>query len=675
MNPFLAQFNTPHNTVPFSKISNEHYLPALEKLIEEARKEINAIVEEPNPNFETVIEALEKSGRLLSTLSSTFFNLNSAETNDAIQKLAEQISPRLSAFGNEVTLNNDLFHQVEQVYKTVDKKALTPEQNTLLEKTYKRFTRNGALASAENQEKLKEIDKQLAELKVKFGQNVLAETNAFSLIIENENDLKGIPDFALTAAKELATEMGHENAWAFNLQYPSYVPFMTYAENRELRQKMFTAFATRGYSDNEANNEKTAIEIANLRLQRAQTLGYQSHAHFVLEERMAKSPENVQEFLNDLVQKSYTKAKEQVNEVSVYAAENGATLPLQRWDFNFWSEKLKKEKYSLDDTILKPYFQLEKVIDGVFEVAYKLYGLTFKPNNTIDKYHEEVKVYEVFDEAGNFVSVFYADFHPRNGKRPGAWMTSYKGQYLENGKDSRPHISIVCNFSKPTENEPALLTFMEVKTLFHEFGHALHGMLAKGSYESLSGTSVFWDFVELPSQVLENWCYEKECLDLFAKHYKTGESIPQELINKLKESATYLEAYQTIRQLNFGLLDMAWHNTQTEITESVAELESRVAEPIGLFPAIEGTATSTAFSHIFNGGYSAGYYSYKWAEVLDADAFEYFQEKGIFDRTVADLFRENVLEKGGSEHPMELYKRFRGKGPSNKALLKRAGLV
>ncbi|MGB0402691.1 MAG: M3 family metallopeptidase [Salibacteraceae bacterium] len=674
MNPFLEDFATPFESIPFKKIKNEYFLPALDALIEENRKEIDKICQVANPSFSNVIEALENSGRKLGTLSSTFFNLNSAETSDEIEKIAETFSPTISAFGNEVSMNEMLFKKVKTVYNNTDKNSLSVEQNTLLSKTYKRFARNGGLADAATKEEIKKVDEKLSKLKVQFGQNVLHETNAFELIAENESDLAGLPDYAIEAAAQTAKENNKEGKWVFNLQYPSYVPFMTYADNGDLRKQMFMAFAKRGYQNNENNNQDIVIEIANLRLKRAQLLGYKSHAHFVLEERMAKTTDTVQDFLHNLIDKSLNKAKEQINEVAVYASEKGAKLPLQRWDFNYWSEKLKKEKYDFDDSVLKPYFKLENVIEGSFLVAKKLYGLTFKVNNEIDKYHSDVKVYEVYDEQENFVSLFYADFHPRKGKRPGAWMTSYKGQFVENGKEQRPHISIVCNFSKPTETEPSLLTFMEVKTLFHEFGHALHGMLAKGNYESLSGTNVFWDFVELPSQVLENWCYEKECLDLFAKHYKTGELIPSELIQKLSDSAKYLEAYATIRQLNFGMLDMTWHGTEKEITESLPELEERATSKTALFPHIAGTASSTAFAHIFSGGYSSGYYSYKWAEVLDADAFEAFKEKGIFNREVADAFRKNILEKGGSEHPMELYKKFRGHEPKADALLKRAGL-
>lgn len=674
MNPFLEEFNTVFETVPFNKIESHHFIPALKELIEKTRQEVEIICNENEPTFINTIEALENSGRKLGVLSSTFFNLNSAETNDAIQEIAKDFFPKISAFGNEITMNKILFEKINHVYKTCEKENLNTEQISLLEKTHKRFVRNGALANNETKESIKNIDEKLSKLKVSFGQNILHETNEFELIIENTKDLAGLPEQAVQAAAELAVESNKEGKWIFNLQYPSYIPFMTYSENRELRKKMFIAFASRAFSNNEFNNEKLVIEIANLRLERAQLLGYKSHAKYVLEERMASTPENVELFLNDLLSKSLNKAKEQVNEVALFALENGAKLPLERWDFGFWSEKLKLKKYDFNDEVLKQYFKLENVIEGVFQVAQKLYGLHFKINDTIETYHPSVQTYEVTDKNNNFISILYADFHPRKGKRPGAWMTSFKGQYIENNKEQRPHISIVCNFSKPSKTEPSLLTFMEVKTLFHEFGHALHGMMAKGQYESLSGTNVFWDFVELPSQILENWCYEKECLDLFAKHYKTGELISSTIISKLTESAKYLEAYNTIRQLSFGILDLAWNGTEEKITKSVTELEQSATERMSLFPPTSGIASSTSFAHIFSGGYSAGYYSYKWAEVLDADAFEAFKEKGIFNKDVAAAFRINILEKGGSEHPSKLYKKFRGKEPSNTALLKRAGL-
>ncbi|UTW60909.1 M3 family metallopeptidase [bacterium SCSIO 12741] len=674
MNPFLAPFKTPFGSVPFNLIQNDHFIPALEKAISEAENRIEELKSIENPTFENFLVELEKSGRQVGVVAGTFFNLNSAETSDELQQLAHEFSPRLTAYQNKITLDEKLFDQVKKVYDSTDLESLDTFDRMLLEKTYKQFKRNGAEASTEAKEAIKKIDEELATLKVTFGQHVLAATNAFELLITDEKDLAGIPDSVVQGARETAQSQEKEG-WMFTLQYPSYVPFMTYAENRELREKLFRAFASRAYGNPEQDNREIVTRIAELRAKRAALLGYKSHAEYVLEERMAKTPAQVQSFLDELLDLALPVAKEQINEVSLFAAEKGAELPLQRWDFSFWSEKLKKSKYDFDDELLKPYFPLEQVIDGVFETANRLYGLTFKPNQEVALYHPEVMVYEVYGRNEEFISLFYADFFPRAGKRPGAWMTSYRDQYREGTEDFRPHISIVCNFNKPTSDKPSLLTFNEVKTLFHEFGHALHGMLSQGKYQSLSGTNVYWDFVELPSQILENWCYEKECLDLFARHYETGEALPEELLEKVKQSATFLEGYQTIRQLSFGLLDMAWHHRNDEPVADVAQFEQQAVERTALLPGVEGTNSSCAFAHIFSGGYSSGYYSYKWAEVLDADAFEAFQEKGIFNAEVADRFRENILEKGGSEHPSVLYKRFRGKDPALKPLLKRAGLV
>ena len=674
-NPFLEAFKTPHNSIPFDKIENQHYLPALDFAVNQAEQEIEAIQNTDNPNFLNVIEALEQSGELLGTVSGTFFNLNSAETNDEMQSIAGEFSGKLSAFSSSINTNEKLFEKVKQAKENTDINALNVEQKTLLDKTYKRFARNGALLNSEDKKKLTEIDQKLAKLKIDFGQHLLNDTNAFVRFFDSIEDLKGLSSALIEQAKALAAEKGEADKWAVNLDYPSYVPFMTYADNRDLRKELFLAYAQRAAKNDENDNKQTLTDIASLRQERAQLLGYKSHADFILEERMASSANNVHDFLYDLLEKALPKAKEQINEVAIFAAEKGAPLPLQRWDFAYWSEKLKEEKYSLEDEKLKPYFKLESAIDGVFKTAEKLYGLSFKSVDNIPVYHQDVKTYEVFNEQGDFVSLFYADFFPRAGKRNGAWMTSFKGQYIRNNSNHRPHVSIVCNFSKPTEKEPSLLTFQEVRTLFHEFGHALHGMLANTQYESLSGTSVYWDFVELPSQLFENWLYEKECLELFAYHYKTGELIPERYINAIKDSAAFLEGYQTVRQLSFGLLDMFWHNATSENELDLASIEQKVAEKTDLFPDVEGTTTSPAFAHIFSGGYSAGYYSYKWAEVLDADAFERFTSEGLFNREVADSFRENILEKGGTEHPSILYKRFRGKDPDNKALLKRAQLV
>jgi peptidyl-dipeptidase Dcp len=671
MNPLLQDFNT----APFSKIETAHYKPAIKKGIEIAKAEIYAIVNNTDaPTFENTTVALDFSGDKLSRITSIFFNLNSAETNDEIQKIAQEVSPWLSEFSNDITLNEELFKRVKSVFDDKENLELTPEQKTLLDKQYKGFARNGANLNDADKTKLREIDAKLSKLSLQFGENVLAETNAFEMHITNEEDVAGLPESVKEAANQQAKEQDKEG-YIFTLQYPSYIPFLTYADNRELRKEMAIAAGKKAFQDNKFNNEKNVLEIVNLRQQRANLLRYKTHAHFVLEERMAISPEKVIEFSNNLLTKAKPAAKKEFENLEKFAKNLDGIDQLQKWDGAYYSEKLKKELFDLDQEILKPYFKLENVIDGVFEIANRLYELNFEEVSNIDKYHEDVKTYNVTDNEGNFISVFYADYHPRKGKRNGAWMTSYKSQYIKNGVNERPHVSIVCNFTKPTATKPSLLTFNEVTTLFHEFGHALHGMLANTTYNSLSGTSVSWDFVELPSQIFENWCYEKEALELFAKHYETGEIIPMKYVEKIKESASFHEGMQTLRQLSFGLLDMKWHSENPSAIKSIKEFENDAFGDTKLYPDVLDNAMSTAFSHIFQGGYSAGYYSYKWAEVLDADAFEYFLEKGIFNKEVATKFKENILSKGGTEKPMELYKRFRGKEPKPDALLKRAGLV
>ncbi|WP_440069828.1 M3 family metallopeptidase [Tenacibaculum discolor] len=671
-NPLLQDFNTP----PFSQIKEEDYKPAIKEAIQIAKDEINAIVENPEaPTFENTTVALDNTGNTLDRATSIFFNLNSAETNEEIQKIAKDISPWLSEFRNDMILNEELFKRVKTVYDQLSDLNLTPEQEMLLDKQYKSFARNGANLNEDDKAELRKIDAELAKLSLQFGEHVLAETNAFELLITNEDDLAGLPESAKEAAKELANSKGKEG-WMITLDYPSYIPFMTYADNRELRKKLAIAFGKKGFQQNEYNNEQVVKDIVTLRHKRANLLGYKTHAHFVLEERMAETPEKVMEFLNELLEKAKPAAQREFKNLEAYAKKLDGIDQLQKWDGAYYSEKLKKELFNLDQELLKPYFKLENVIDGVFTVANKLYNLQFEEINTIDKYHEDVKTYAVTDTDGNFVSYFYADFHPRPGKRNGAWMTSYKSQYRSNDTNERPQVSIVCNFTKPTQTKPSLLTFNEVTTLFHEFGHALHGMLANTTYKSLSGTSVSWDFVELPSQVLENWCYEKEALELFAKHYETGAIIPMEYVEKIKESASFHEGMQTLRQLSFGLLDMSWHSGDApETITDVKEFETNAFAETKLYPDVAENCMSTSFSHIFQGGYSAGYYSYKWAEVLDADAFEYFKEEGIFNKEVADKFKNNVLSKGGTEEPMELYKRFRGREPKPDALLRRAGLI
>ncbi|MCR9252158.1 MAG: M3 family metallopeptidase [bacterium] len=678
-NPLLETFNTPFDTPPFEKFKPEHYLPAIKEAIAMSRKQTEEIINNPEaPSFENTIVAMDKGGEKLGVIAHVLFNLNSAETSDEIQAAARDASPLLSEYSNEVWQNLDLFDRVKKVYASKDELDLDVEQKMLLEKTYKSFIRNGANLNEADQERFKEISMELAQLTLQFGENVLAETNDYEMVIENENDLSGLPDMIKAQAAETAKAKGQEGKWIFTLQAPSYIPFMENADNRSLREELYRAYMSKANKGDERDNKETIKKIVSLRTEMAKLLGYASFAHYVLEERMASTPDTVLDFLKDLLNKAKPKAEEEVAELKEFVKESGDDIDLQRWDWAYYSEKLKKKKYNIDDELLRPYFKLENVLNGVFLTAEKLYDITFKKLDNVPVYHPEVEAYEVLDASGNHVSVFYADFHPREGKRGGAWMTSYRDQEVRDGNDIRPLVSIVCNFTPSTPDNPSLLTFNEVLTLFHEFGHALHGMLANSKYSSLSGTSVYWDFVELPSQIFENWCYEKECLDLFAEHYETGEKIPQEYIDKIKASSTYHEAYATVRQLSFGFLDMTWFNQSLEEAQSMDDLskfEEDAMAPTELFPKVPGTMMSTQFSHIFAGGYGAGYYSYKWAEVLDADAFSLFKEKGIFDKETATSFKENVLSKGGSEHPMELYKKFRGREPKVDALLERAGLV
>ncbi len=669
------KFQTKYDTAPFSQIKNDHFFPAFQEGIALAKAEIDAIVNNPaSPNFENTIEAMAFSGDILDRISSIFFNLNSAETNDELQKIAQEVSPLLSEFSNDIRLNADLFAKVKAVYEQKDKLNLNPEQTTLLDKKYKSFSRNGANLSEDKKLQLREIDKELSKLSLQFGENVLTETNAFEMHLTDENDLSGLPEGTIEAARTLAKSQD-KDGWIFTLDHPSYIPFLTYADNRELRKKMAIAFGAKCFQNNEFDNQSIVLKIAKLRFDRANLLGYATHAHFVLEERMAQTPEKVTSFLQDLMAKAKPAAEREFKQLIQFAKELDGIEQLEKWDGAYYSEKLKQQLFNLDDEKLKPYFQLEKVLAGAFTIAQKLYGLTFTEIFDIDKYHDEVTTYEVKDENGNLVSIFYADFFPRKGKRNGAWMTSFKSQYIKDGTNERPHISNVCNFTKPTETKPSLLTFNEVTTLFHEFGHGLHGMLANTTYPSLSGTSVYWDFVELPSQIMENWCYEAEALALFATHYETGAMIPMELVEKIKESASFQEGMATMRQLSFGLLDMGWHGQDPSGITDLKAFETEQFAATQLYPDVKENAMSTAFSHIFQGGYSSGYYSYKWAEVLDADAFDYFKEKGIFNKEVATKFKDNVLSKGGTEAPMILYKRFRGQEPKPEALLKRAGLV
>ena len=675
MNPLLEDFNTPYNSSPFSKIKNEHYKPAFIKAIEMAKKEIDRIVENSEDStFKNTVEALDYSGERLGRISSIFFNLNHAETSEEIQKIAKEVSPILSEFGNDIGLNQELFQRIKSVYDVKNELNLSPEQTTLLEKNYKSFVRNGANLNDADKETLREVDKELAQTSLSFGEKLLAATNNYELHLTNADDLAGLPDGVIEAAAMTAKEKNKEG-WIFNLDYPSYIPFMTYADSSDLRKEMSFASGSKTNKGDDFDNQKNVLKIVELRHKRANLLGYNNHSAFVLEEQMASSSEKVTGFLTNLLEKSRPAATKEHQELNDFANKLDGTKSLQSFDAGYYTEKLKQELFDLDDEKLKPYFKLDNVIQGAFTVANKLYDLSFEEIFDIDKYHEDVITYKVTDKSGEFVALFYADFHPRPGKQNGAWMTSFNNQFIKDGVNNRPHIVNVCNFTKPTETKPSLLTFGEVTTLFHEFGHALHGMLANTTYPGLSGTSVFRDFVELPSQMLENWCYEKEALELFAFHYETGEVIPLELIQKIKDSANFMEATRMLRQISFGMTDMAWHSTNPDDIKSVIDFEQKAMSETKIYPHIEGTCFSTNFSHIFDGGYSSGYYSYKWAEVLDADAFEYFSNNGIFNKEIATKFKEHILSKGGSEHPMELYKKFRGQEPDNDALLRRAGLL
>ena len=673
-NPLLKPFQGIHQTAPFNSIKIEHYIPAFDAAIEEARREVLKIVDESvPPDFANTIVALDVAGDQLNRIQNIFFNLNSAETCDEMQNIAQEVAPKLSDFSNDITLNEQLFFRIKTVYERKAELVLNTEESTLLTKTYRRFVRNGASLNDADKAKYREITKELSQLGLKFQQNVLAETNAYELLITDEKDLSGLPESIVEMAAQ-AAKLKEKEGWLFNLQYPSYVPFLKYADNRELREQIFRASSSRANHGNENDNNDIIRRIVELRLEKAKLLGFRTHAEYKLEERMAETPEKVHVFLNELHRASKPFAMKEFAEVQEYAANDGLDGTLQRWDWAYYSEKLKSEKYSFTEEEVKPYLQLEKVIEGVFSLAEKLYGLRLQKNKNIEVYNQEVKAYEVFDEQNQLVAVLYLDFFPRESKRSGAWMTDYRSQSNVNGNQIRPHISLVTNFSKSTENTPSLLTFDEVTTFLHEFGHGLHGMLSQCQFPGTSGTNVYWDFVELPSQMHENWAYEKDWLDTFAVHYQTGEKMPAELIEKIRKAQNFQAAYMMERQLSFGMLDMAYHDRELPVVGELKPFEMNAIATTDLFEPVEGSLQSTAFSHIFSGGYDAGYYSYKWAEVLDADAFSVFQEKGIFDRETADSFRKNILEKGGSDHPMILYKAFRGQEPTSAALLKRNGL-
>jgi Zn-dependent oligopeptidase len=672
MNPLIDFPATPHQALAFDRIDPEHFLPALEHWIQVSKERQDAIVANSEaPTFENTVAALEFSSLELNKVSSCFFNLNSAETNDAIQEIARTFSPKLTAFSSETLLNEPLFLRIQTVYES-EGKDLALEAQRLLKETYESFVRNGAALKGDDRNRLTVLNEELSTLSLTFGEHILSETKAFHYHTTSAEDLQGIPEDVVESAAQL-TEQQEKEGYVLGLDMPTYMAVMKYADRSELRAHFYRAYGSRGAKENENNNEQVITDLVNKRMERAQLLGFDSHAQLTLSKRMAKTPHTVLNFLDHLLAVAKPAAEKDLEAVADYASAQGAELPLQPWDFSYWSEKFKMERLSLDDQALKPYFKLENVLAGAFTVAARLFGLRFEHNTELPVYHKDVDAYEVFDANGNFLSLFYADFFPRDGKRAGAWMTSYQSMHTMKGQEVRPHISIVCNFTKPTASKPSLLTFNEVTTLFHEFGHALHGMMARGTYPSLTGTSVYWDFVELPSQIMENWCYQPEALALFAKHYQTGAVLPTEFIDKIKESQTFLEGYMTLRQLNFGYLDMSWHHRTDRFEGSVAAHEKAATERTSLFPEVAGTLSSTAFSHIFQGGYSAGYYSYKWAEVLDADAFERFEEEGLFNPNVAADFSV-VLQSGGTVPPDELYRNFRGRDPKVDALLKRAGI-
>ena len=673
-NPFLRESSLPFGAPEFDKIKTEHYLPAFEAGVAEGKAEIDAIVANPDePTFENTIEAMEYAGQTLNKVAGIFFNLMEAHTNDEMQAIAEKVSPMLTEFSMYTSLNAPLFEKVKAVYQKRDSLGLDVDQMKLLEDTYKGFVRGGANLSDEDKAVYSKLSEELSLATLQFSKNVLDATNAFTLHVKDSADLAGLPEYVKTMGAETAKEKELEG-WAFTLAYPSFGPFMKYSENRELRKQMWVAYNTRAVGGEFDNNE-VVKKIVDLKMQKIKLLGYETYADYALEERMAKDRKTVTDFINSLLVPSIPFAKKEVAEVQKYAKENGFTETLQPWDFSFWSERLQKEKYSLNEELLKPYFQLENCIDAVYGLATRLYGITFHELDNVPVYQEDVKVYEVKNADGSHLALLYADFFPRASKRGGAWMTEFRGQSIRNGVEYRPFISIVMNFTKPTADAPALITHSELTTFLHEFGHALHGILAQGRYPSLTGTGVSRDFVELPSQIMENWAYEPEYLNTFAKHYQTGEAIPTELIDKIVAAKNYLAGYAQVRQLHFGLLDMAWHTLDVLPTETTIEFEQKVLAPYLVIPSVPGCGSSNSFSHIFSGGYSAGYYSYKWAEVLEADAFSLFQEKGIFNTEVSNAFRKEILEKGGMEDEAVIYRNFRGRDPQPEALMEKLGLT
>ena len=676
MNPFLTKNTTPFEVPPFGEIENEHFLPAIKAAIAEQKAEINNIIRRRDAvTFENTIEALDASGMMLRNVTNVFYNLQSANTSDELQQLAKEAAPLLSAHQDDIMLNDLLFKKVAAVYDQKDKLNLTTEQNTLLEKTYKRFSRNGAALNETDKATLRKINEELSLLSLQFDENLLAETNVFKLFITDKKDLAGLPESVKNGAAQAAKEAGKDGEWLFTLQKPSLIPFLQYAENRSLREKLFKGYINRGNNNNDRDNKDIASKIAALRVERANLLGYPTHADYVLEVNMAGKPETVYNFLDEVLEPARTMAKKEAVELQKMIDAEGGDFKLEPWDWWYYAEKLKMQKYDLDEEQLRPYFELENVLAGMLEVSNKLYGIQFKELQNIPVYHPEVRTFEVTEANGEHIGILYMDFYPRASKGGGAWMTSYRKQYKEHGENVAPVISMVMNFSKPTGDKPALLSFDEVSTMFHEFGHALHGLLSDCNYVTLSGTSVSRDFVELPSQVMENWAAEPEVMKSYAKHYKTGEPIPDELIQKIKNSSKFNQGFATLEYLSACYLDMDWHTLTTSEKQETLAFEHASMEKIGMIPEIVVRYRSPYFAHIFAGGYSSGYYSYIWAEILDADAFEAFQENGLFNQETAQAFRKNILEKGGTEDPMKLYMQFRGRAPQKDAMLKRKGLI
>jgi len=674
-NPLMNEFDAPFGVPPFEQIKEEHYMPAIQKGMEEQIKNIDAIVANPDPaTFENTLVAMEHSGDLLTRVTNVFFNLNSANTNEAMQKIAQDVAPMLSEHSDNILLNDKLFHRIKAVYDGKATLALSPEDAMLLDKYYKDFVRGGANLDEGKKARLREINKELSLLSVKFGENVLKETNAFELVIDNESDLSGLPDAVVKAAAEEAAARGKEGTWVFTIQKPSLIPFLQFSDRRDLREKMFHAYITKGDHNDEFDNKDIVTRIANLRVEKANLLGFPTYAHYILDENMAKEPRKVYDLLNKVWDPALAKAKEDAATFQKMIRDEGGTFKLEPWDWWYYAEKLKKAKYDLEDEQLKPYFKLENVIKGVFDTATKLYGITFEERHDIPVYHPDVKTFEVKDADGSHIGILLTDYFPRDSKRGGAWMSAFGKQSKRNGTNISPIIYNVGNFTKPTAESPSLLTLEEVTTLFHEFGHALHGLLSDCTYERLSGTDVATDFVELPSQIMENWALEPEVLRSYARHYQTGEPIPDELIEKIQKTNQFNQGFIATEFLAAAFLDMDWH-TLTESTElSATDFENQSMDKIGLIPEIVVRYRSPYYSHIFAGGYAAGYYSYLWAEVLDADAFQAFRETSLFDRETATKFRKYILSKGGTQDPMELYVKFRGAEPSIDPLLVRRGL-